>query len=171
MLSEIDIRSMASDAAFERGRRYYQNGRVKRLEKDGEYDYYADVQGSRQYHVYLSVDDSGDVENFDCDCPAFETYGGPCKHIVATMFELMEHQQGMGSWIRSRLARGKKESERPSDAKRLLELFAPEKAVPVAPQAETHVHLVPRLFAVTEYRQISRWLEFRIGHAPYGVCR
>ena len=171
LLSEIDIRSMASDAAYERGRSYYRNGRVKHLEKDGEYDYYADVQGSQQYHVYLGIDDNGDVEDFDCDCPAFEIYDGPCKHIVAAMFELMEKQNGVSTRSGSRVVRSKSQKKRPSDAGRLLELFAPEQAKPAAPQAETRVHLVPRLFVMSEYRQISRWLEFRIGAEKLYVIR
>ena len=170
LLSEIDIRSMASDAAYERGRSYYRNGRVKKLYRNESFGYYADVQGTRKYHAYVAIDEHGDVENYGCTCPAAELYDGPCKHVVATLFEIMERQHGWSTRSGSRVVRSKEEN-RPSDAKRLLELFAPEKAVAVAPQAETHVHLVPRLFAVTEYRQISRWLEFRIGAEKLYVLR
>ena len=170
LLSEIDIRSMASDAAFERGRSYYRNGRVKKLYRNESFGYYADVQGSRKYHVYVAIDKHGDVENYGCNCPAADLYDGPCKHVVATMFEIMERQHGWSTRSGSRVVRSKEEN-RPSDAKRLLELFAPGKAVAVAPQAETRVHLVPRLFVMTEYRQISRWLEFRIGAEKLYVLR
>ena len=72
LLSEIDIRSMASDAAYERGRSYYRNGRVKKLYRNESFGYYADVQGTRKYHVYVAIDEHGDVENYGCTCPAAE---------------------------------------------------------------------------------------------------
>ena len=172
MLEEIDIRSMASDAAFERGRRYYRQNRVKDLwESDmtpGAYD--AVVRGSRIYYTHVAFDDDGYVDDYSCTCPASELYDGPCKHVVATMFEIMEREQfSRGRRTGSRSAR--KAKKRPSDAKRLLELFASEPAVAAAPQVETRVHLVPRLYLQEEYRQLSKWLEFRIGAEKLYVIR
>ena len=170
MISEIDIRSMASDAAYERGRRYYRDGRVRKLYKNDAFGYYADVQGTRKYHVYVAIDDHGDVENFGCNCPASELYEGPCKHVVATLFEIMERQHGAGTRGGSRVVRNR-EKKRPSDAKRLLEIFAPEQATAVAPKAETRVHIVPRLFVQEEYNELVKWLEFRIGAEKLYVIR
>lgn len=161
---------MASDAAYERGRRYYRDGRVRKLYKNDAFGYYADVQGTRKYHVYVAIDDHGDVENFGCNCPASELYEGPCKHVVATMFEIMERQHGASTRGGSRVVRSK-EKKRPSDAKRLLELFAPEQATAVAPQAETRIHIVPRLFVQEEYSELVKWLEFRIGAEKLYVIR
>ena len=64
-----------------------------------------------------------------------------------------------------------KKKRRPSDAKRLLELFATETATAPASDVETRVHLVPRLYMQEEYRQLSKWLEFRIGAEKLYVIR
>ena len=159
---------MASDAAFERGRRYYRQNRVMDLWEDDEEPnfYHASVQGSRRYHAYAKVDEEGYISEYGCNCPAAELYEGPCKHVVAALFELMERDSfGTGRKRSDFNAARSRSKQRRSDAKRLLELFAPEpvKSVSVAPAAETRVHLVPRLFVETEYGVSMRWLEFRIG--------
>ena len=176
MLSEIDIRSEASDAAYERGRRYYRQNRVKTLDieetEDGFYDCYADVQGTRKYHVFVALDQDGDLESYDCSCPASELYDGPCKHVVATLFEIMERQQRKGRSSGRNGSRAVSKKARPSDVKMLLDIFAPpQAAAPAEAKAETHVHLVPRLYMMQEYGKMSKWLEFRIGAEKLYVLR
>ena len=166
MLSEIDIRSMASDASFERGRRYYRQGRVTDLDVMWN-NYMATVQGSRKYHVTVEVDEDGDVTDYECNCPAADLYDGPCKHVVATLFEIMERQYSHSAG--SRTVRSKK--KRPSDVNLLMNIFAPQADVVPAEHVETRVHLVPRLFFATEYRTGQRWLEFRIGTEKLYVLR
>jgi len=166
LLSEIDIRSMTSDASFERGRRYYRQGCVTDLDVMWN-NYMATVQGSRKYHVTVEVDEDGDVTDYECNCPAADLYDGPCKHVVATLFEIMERQHSHSTG--SRTVRSKK--KRPSDVELLMNIFAPQTDAVSAEHVETRVHLVPRLFFATEYRTGQRWLEFRIGAEKLYVLR
>ncbi|MDQ7054493.1 MAG: DEAD/DEAH box helicase [candidate division KSB1 bacterium] len=82
-----NIRALARDVIYNRGRRYFLNDRVNILSID-ESRVRAEVIGQMIYSVNINFTDSG-TEYF-CDCP----YPGFCKHLVATMLkvELLLHQ-------------------------------------------------------------------------------
>ncbi|MGI6686189.1 MAG: SNF2 helicase associated domain-containing protein [Bacillota bacterium] len=74
---------------YQRGRSYFQNGRVKRLmygRKDDKY--VAVVQGTNNYTVEIWTDDQGKLKNYSCTCPAFNRMWGFCKHTVAALLAL-----------------------------------------------------------------------------------
>lgn len=42
--------------------------------------------GSRAYDVELLMDESEDkILDYDCECPAYASFSGMCKHCVATL--------------------------------------------------------------------------------------
>lgn len=79
----------ASTRLWSKGREYYLQNRVREYEclfmPDGSAMYEAQVMGSGRnvYDVEIQVDDMGIVVSMYCDCPAFDTYPGPCKHVAA----------------------------------------------------------------------------------------
>lgn len=60
------------------------------------YSYAAEVQGSGDniYHTEVTLDKELKLIDYDCSCPAFETFDGPCKHIAAVAYQLGNHLGG-----------------------------------------------------------------------------
>lgn len=80
----------SSEASFERGVTYFQQQRVEDATYNREEQtFYAVVRGNqKKYHVELKQR----KENIYawCDCPAFNSFDGFCKHIVAGLFKMDE---------------------------------------------------------------------------------
>jgi uncharacterized Zn finger protein len=81
-VDEATIRELCPDAVFERGQRYREEGRIRRLDRF-ETVVTATVQGSSLYDVAAEFD--GDTIDGRCTCP----YDGPgeCKHVVAVVLD------------------------------------------------------------------------------------
>ena len=161
MLKDLTIRSLANDSAYERGLRYYREGRVSELaHREGNW-YHAAVDGTKRYEVDIHLSRKGEsVEDYICECPAAELYLGACKHVVAALKAIQDAQR-RGGQVASGASSG-----------RLFELFGARRTgTPGAPQEETYVHLVPRLFLSEEYGRVAKWLEFRIGADRLYVVR
>jgi uncharacterized Zn finger protein len=82
-IEERDIRSLCTEAVFERGRNYRQEGRVHHLARFGD-EITAQVQGSRRYDVHVDLSAS-DVSPH-CTCP-YEAPGA-CKHVIAVLLDV-----------------------------------------------------------------------------------
>ena len=74
------IRSLCTEQSFERGRNYYRQDRVQKVEIDGG-EIRATVRGSNYYDVAIDIVD--DTIRTHCSCPY--DYAGDCKHIVAVL--------------------------------------------------------------------------------------
>lgn len=68
---------------LERGRTYFDEGRVSDLERT-EDGYTATVEGTEEYEVEMLLDGDS-VEDMICDCPYAED-GNACKHMAAVLF-------------------------------------------------------------------------------------
>ncbi len=79
------IRGLCTEDSFERGLKYFEEGRVKQVDFFGN-TLTAVVEGTENYRVTIRV--NGDIEGY-CTCPY--DWGGICKHIVAT---LIHYSQG-----------------------------------------------------------------------------
>jgi hypothetical protein len=75
------------DTILRRGMSYYHAGAVIHLEEADTDVWEAIVRGSRKYDVEIIVEE-GEVISAECDCPY--DWGGPCKHIVATLFAIRD---------------------------------------------------------------------------------
>ena len=87
---EYNISSFLENAEpqiLRRGRKYYDSDMVKNLQKSGRV-FTAKVSGSeyRPYHVEITFDEDGDVDEWECNCPY--DWGPVCKHIVATLLAI-----------------------------------------------------------------------------------
>ncbi len=94
-MPKANLKNLASSpGTYLKGAEYQKNGRVT-IVKDNREDEEAHsvsalVRGSRgiRYHVFVRMDmDDLEVLESECDCPAFESYAGLCKHVVATILE------------------------------------------------------------------------------------
>ncbi|MHB1683169.1 MAG: DEAD/DEAH box helicase [Bacilli bacterium] len=96
MVSLDDIQSWCGATAFQRGKTYYQAGRVTQLhEQDDRYT--AIVLGSKRYRVsVLFAEEENDIEAA-CTCPAYDSYYTNCKHIAAVLFAVFSLNQRGGA--------------------------------------------------------------------------
>lgn len=67
-----------------RGRKYFEEGNVRRIQRSGN-TYIAQVEGTTDYEVEISVDENG-IGEMLCTCPYAR--GDNCKHMAAVLFAL-----------------------------------------------------------------------------------
>ena len=93
MLTRTNIRSYTNAITYNRGLDLYRGNKILEfsVEEDEEcYRVEAKVKGSGRntYQVYLKCGTgNGMPENISCECPAFHSYRGICKHCVAVLLE------------------------------------------------------------------------------------
>jgi uncharacterized Zn finger protein len=86
------IRSRSTDAVFERGQNYRDEGRIQRLDRFDDL-VSAAVRGSSLYDV--TVDFSGRSIDTQCTCPYDGS--GDCKHVVAVLLDIAADPPDDGS--------------------------------------------------------------------------
>ncbi|MDQ2055993.1 SWIM zinc finger family protein [Halobellus sp. H-GB7] len=84
-VTEDTVRDVCTDAVFERGERYRDEGRIHEIHRVDS-TVTAVVSGSRQYDVRVDLTTDGFAPW--CDCP----YDGPgaCKHVVAVLLRCVD---------------------------------------------------------------------------------
>lgn len=62
--------------------------------RDGEgklvIDAVAEGSYSNEYEVQIQCDANDDIEGYYCDCPAYSSYPGMCKHCAAVALQFLE---------------------------------------------------------------------------------
>jgi uncharacterized Zn finger protein len=82
-ITEADVRGLASEKSFERGRTYYQDGTIMDPVRQGiELRAYCEGSEYEPYHLSVTLAKRG-VEGTSCTCPY--DWGGICKHLVALL--------------------------------------------------------------------------------------
>ena len=94
MLKRTAIRALCNTTAYQRGLDIYRTGkRIQSLDikSEGAVDKIsAAVKGSGRnvYNTGFQYDTEADrIKKAYCDCPAFRSYSGICKHCVAVLLE------------------------------------------------------------------------------------
>ncbi len=103
MISLKPIRKNAGSPAYTRGNQIYKKGMIQKFHCKNQgslIETEALVEGSfdnvyRVELVYDRVED--DFLEYSCECEAFFTYSGMCKHCVGVALKLLEHEQGQTS--------------------------------------------------------------------------
>ncbi len=99
MITKSAIQKKTNSITFSKGMDLYRMNKVKRfsVEEDEEFDYIeAKVKGSgsNTYEVTASYDIEEDrIEDTYCECPAFASYRGICKHGVAVLLEYLNYSK------------------------------------------------------------------------------
>jgi uncharacterized Zn finger protein len=88
VLTLAEIQSLADTNTFARGKAYFHDGAVSRLE-ECEGAVRASVRGTHRYSVELGVSDDGEL-TFECNCPVGDD-GTFCKHSVAVALSWLEN--------------------------------------------------------------------------------
>ena len=100
MLNRTDVRRECHKITFNRGEELQQKGAVRRLnwekKKEDGFDVVQMVSGSGEnlYEVKVKVDeDYREILEYECECPAFYSYSGMCKHCVAVLLDYLEKRE------------------------------------------------------------------------------
>ena len=165
MLTDSIIREEASmSGSYTRGCEYYRSGYVKSIEYDSESNSFeATVIGGRRYYVCIEFNDSNEIDDYECECPAYYSYNGACKHVIAAMKAI---QARWGEYF------GKSRPGRLTNStKALLEFF---NNAPTAIQGEnnqTKTRIVPTYCFSIMTGSKRNWLEFVIGNQKMYIIK
>lgn len=168
MLKDIDIRSVANDAAYDRGLAYYRKGAVRDIQvgtsSGGIVIFGGNVVGNADTYEARAYIKGDHIEDWSCTCPAASMYPGACKHVVALLKQIQEKQRKEDAVRSTRISR--KET-----GLRLFSLFKGEKdALPVKKEAQP-LRLEAKLCVSHEYGNVTNWLEFKLGRERLYVVR
>ncbi len=82
---KINFEELFEEKILKRGYSYYLEDSVHDVTKNGN-SYEGLVYGTEIYEVQVEIDENGNVEDMDCDCPYAEENN--CKHMVALLYYL-----------------------------------------------------------------------------------
>ncbi|NRG45968.1 hypothetical protein HRF87_14555 [Bacillus sp. CRN 9] len=86
-----DFKHAFSSVILERGRNYFNEGRIIGLDEVTKNEFILEVEGSSDpYVVAISLGDDGAIINCTCDCP-FD-WEALCKHQAASLFAIKEYR-------------------------------------------------------------------------------
>lgn len=183
MLNKSGIRDLAGSTIYGRGKRIYNENGVERfkIEESEHCDYIEAVvlgSGRNKYHVELAYDKENDcLDEVTCECPAFHSYFGICKHCTAVLLEYEDYQirqrairrialeqENSKNKLKSmKAAYSRKGSTRTGTTPAIKQLLTRRQNGRVLPvtQEDTYgkVRLIPHLIYVTA----GMMLEFQIG--------
>lgn len=155
MITDKMLKStVETSSTLQRGEAYYRSGRVKNLRLDKEnFSISARVMGTVYYDVSVYFNTMWEIEDYDCDCPAYHEYAGACKHIVAVLRYM---QTNWNSYFRKNSGiLGKNELE-------LLNYF---ERMSGDMQTSCNAKIIPEYhFDLTYNGQKSSYLDFSVGN-------
>ena len=82
MISTDNLKEIFGEKIFNRGRKYYEDGRVLVAIKFGDC-LYAEVLGTQKYTLRVKL---SDITLNECSCPM----GHDCKHVVAALLSFLD---------------------------------------------------------------------------------
>lgn len=100
MFDKKQLKRMAGTTIYYRGLDIYQREGVLEFSAESKDRGMSDrieamVQGSgrKRYHIELTYDyEFNEIADYYCDCPAYYSYDGPCKHCVAAALKYIDYQ-------------------------------------------------------------------------------
>ena len=138
-LVESDIRHLANSQSWSRGKSYYNSGRIYNLVwREGTLT--AEVEGSsyEPYIVEIGFNENKLVHTY-CTCPY--DWGGDCKHIVATLLQLIHKPESI--------------DQRPALDELLADLNREQLANVIAQLAESHPSILDDLDRIVPIELVS----------------
>lgn len=189
MLTRQMIKKYAGNVSYGRGLDIYESGQVLSMEVEeddgGFYEIHARVKGSgrKSYLVDMGYDPyEEELISVSCECPAFYSYSGICKHCVAVLiaFEASEYNNyyfgepeenpfyRQLSLFEETTPKRRKTKQTTSSVKRLLQQQMSRKGLMLSVgNAREQIKLDPYLTCTKD--NIS--LEFRIGNTRMYVIK
>ena len=110
----MGMREICSYNSYWRGLEYFENNRVKSINKINEYEYEAEVEGTKNYHVHLNINHP---RKSTCTCPHAAGKSTICKHKMAVYFSIFPDEAQQAIDERNRYYEHLEEREREYDKK------------------------------------------------------
>lgn len=161
------IRSASSAQSYTRGNQVYKNRKIYAVKTEQaremlEISAMAEGSGRNEYQVHLSYNlKTNRFDDFTCECEAYYSYSGMCKHCVGTA--LYVYYQSQNAAPAASGAKKEKASAAPPTSQNLAQVMflhsMKEKARYFQPEITGRIELVPCL-----NRKAEQWsVEFKIG--------
>lgn len=156
MLTDGHIRSEAAlGSSYTRGCQYHREGCVREVNfYPDERAFHARVQGRDLYSINVKLDAQDKIKKYDCDCPAFYSYNGACKHIIAVLKSI---QKDWATYFEP----GNVSFTPP--AQKLLNFFKKNAVSDVKSSYESSVKLIVKFNYNSLLNRTASWLDFLIG--------
>ena len=107
MLTINEIKENCFSSSYTRGRELFLEKKFRNVEirdmEDEDGDWVTRIRGevkgsgNRWYNVAVDLDEDEEIQDYVCECPAYENYFGMCKHCVALALEYREERRILGS--------------------------------------------------------------------------
>ena len=110
----MGMKEICSYSSYWRGLEYFENNRVKTINKINEYEYEAEVEGTKNYHVHLNINHP---RKSTCTCPHAAGKSTICKHKMAAYFSIFPDEAQEAIDERNRYYEHLEEREREYDKK------------------------------------------------------
>lgn len=118
-LSDIQVAKLVAPRTFQRGKSYFDKGRVRGLIFDrGRGEWSATVRGTSSYLVKI-IEVGGGFDT-ECTCPFFQEHRDHCKHIVAVLLKIQSSVEETGN--RAKIEREEAERRRQEEQRRRQEI-------------------------------------------------
>ncbi len=186
MINKQKIKRLAGSAVYNRGMELYRQDNVMKFSAsetdEDEVFIQALVKGSgrKKYNVELRYDVLyDDLSDSYCECPAYYSYAGICKHCVAALLEYMDYndrQISINHYMQERFSdkrmrrstAGREALETTPAIKRLLECRNSKKLLPLK---EKELYGKIRLEPYLECSASEISVEFKIGASHMYVLK
>ncbi len=178
MFTDKDIREMcALRSTYGKAKELVRYGMVEIQsawrDSEGRLVIDAGAEGSdyNDYEVQILCDHNDDIEEYYCECPAYVSYKGMCKHCAAAaLLFLEEHKETVQGKDRFRLGVQRAMTDRTLID--VMEMLAWEKRVNEQ-EADGSVELIPEIQEEggVYYYPRKRYLSFRIGNEKKYVLK
>lgn len=165
VLTDENIRgAAASDSSYVKGCQYYRYGNVRSIKYfPHEKMHRAKVMGHKLYNVVIYFDSDNELDGYECDCPAFYTFEGMCKHIVAAVKSIQQNWE---------VDFGTEEKTIFNDATReLLDFFNKDGQIVADDKQIVPIKIIPTYHFSSLTRTKRSWLEFMIGRERMYVLK
>ncbi len=110
----MGMREICSYNSYWRGLNYFENNKVKSINKINENEYDAEVEGTELYHVHLNINHP---RKSTCTCPHAAGKSTICKHKVAVYFSIFPDEAQEAIDERNRYYKGLEERRKEYDKK------------------------------------------------------
>ena len=154
---------------YERGERYYRNGKILSYNTFNEADditiVRATIEGNyKNYDAVLNVDEKIGLKNYTCSCESHNIWQGACKHVVAALFAFAEGHVRM-------ISASKMRQHAHMLTSKLEEVIFDgiDESIPLSTELlnGTHIQLVPTLHSFTA----GLYVTFSIGRNKLYVIK
>ena len=170
MISRTEIRRLCNSSAYFKGMDLYHQGKIEEFsvcEQEEEDFIDAVVEGSGQnlYSVQITCrPGENKVAEAFCECPAYESYPGICKHCVAVLLSYLDEKKN-STEREKRLPRASKTT------RELKELLIRKEAERTAPILQRELYEKVRLEPYLQVSEGGISISFKIGTGQMYVLK